>query len=82
MRFKLCIERAVLTAAWAWSAMHCSADTGRPPAPAEPGEASPAPLGFGIEVPFGPMLAIAALIYFLALHRWVDDYFANLAVML
>ena len=61
----------------------------RPPAPAEtkPAQvestpAAPSPLGFGVEVPFGPMLAIATLIYFLALHRWVDDYFANLAVML
>ena len=63
--------------------------TGRPPAPAETksaqvetSPAAPSPLGFGVEVPFGPMLAIAALIYFLALHRWVDDYFANLAVLL
>lgn len=53
-----------------------------PPASAEGGEAPPAPLGFGVHVPFGPMLGIAALLYFLALHRWVDDYFANLAVML
>jgi leader peptidase (prepilin peptidase) / N-methyltransferase len=45
------------------------------------GETPPTPLGFGVQVPFGPMLAIAALIYFLALHRWVDAYFADLAVM-
>lgn len=62
---------------------------GRAPAPVEPappagaGNAAPsAPLGFGVEVPFGPMLAIAALLYFLVLHRWVDAYFANVAVML
>lgn len=52
------------------------------PAPADAGERPPAPLGFGVHVPFGPMLAIAALLYFLALHRWVDAYFADLAVML
>ncbi len=52
------------------------------PAPAEGGATVPSPLGFGVEVPFGPMLAIAALIYFLVLHRWVDAYFANLADML
>jgi hypothetical protein len=33
-------------------------------------------------VPFGPMLAIAACLYFLGLHRWVDDYFAGIAALL
>ncbi|MDE3084434.1 MAG: prepilin peptidase, partial [Verrucomicrobiota bacterium] len=40
-------------------------------------EGQPAALGFGVHVPFGPMLAIAAGIYFLWLHRWVDAYFAE-----
>ncbi|MDI1318692.1 MAG: prepilin peptidase [bacterium] len=73
---------AVVGCVWFAVAVLWRKINGRPPAPAAPGAASPAPLGFGLEVPFGPMLAIAALIYFLALHRWVDDYFANLAVML
>ena len=50
------------------------------PAPVE-GETAPPAIGFGVQVPFGPMLAIAALIYFLALHRWVDAYFSGLTVM-
>ncbi len=37
------------------------------------------PVGFGVQVPFGPMLAAAGLLYFLAVHRWVDAYFARLA---
>jgi leader peptidase (prepilin peptidase)/N-methyltransferase len=32
---------------------------------------------FGALVPFGPMLAVAALIYFLGFHLYVDAYFAN-----
>lgn len=32
---------------------------------------------FGTQVPFGPMLALAALIYFLGFHFYVDAYFAN-----
>lgn len=38
-------------------------------------------IGFGVHVPFGPMLAIAAAIYFLAAHRWVDAYFADFAAL-
>jgi leader peptidase (prepilin peptidase)/N-methyltransferase len=40
------------------------------------------PIGFGVQVPFGPMLAAAGLLYFLVLHRWVDAYFARLAELL
>lgn len=35
---------------------------------------------FGSEVPFGPMLALAGLIYFLGFSRFVDAYFADFAV--
>jgi leader peptidase (prepilin peptidase)/N-methyltransferase len=42
---------------------------------AETPEGEPAELGFGVHVPFGPMLGLAALLYFLGLHRWVDAYF-------
>ena len=48
---------------------------------AETPEGQPAELGFGVHVPFGPMLGVAALIYFFGLHRWVDAYFANLTVL-
>jgi leader peptidase (prepilin peptidase) / N-methyltransferase len=48
---------------------------------AETPEGQPAELGFGVHVPFGPMLGLAALIYFFGLHRWVDAYFASLKVL-
>ncbi len=48
---------------------------------AETPEGQPAELGFGVHVPFGPMLGLAALIYFFGLHRWVDAYFANLSAV-
>ncbi|MFO1450391.1 MAG: prepilin peptidase [Opitutaceae bacterium] len=48
-------------------------------APAETPDGKPADLGFGVHVPFGPMLAVAALLYFLVAHRWVDPYFAQFA---
>jgi len=31
-------------------------------------------VGWGAQFPFGPMLAVAAALYFLALHPWVDRY--------
>jgi leader peptidase (prepilin peptidase)/N-methyltransferase len=37
----------------------------------------PARLGFGVKVPFGPMLAVAGAAYFLALHGPVDAWFAR-----
>ncbi|MDD3181071.1 MAG: prepilin peptidase [Opitutaceae bacterium] len=48
---------------------------------AETPEGRPAGLGFGVHIPFGPMLAIGGLLYFLAVHRWVDAYFASLSVL-
>lgn len=45
-------------------------------------EGQPAPLGFGVHVPFGPMLAIAGAMYFLFFHRWVTEYFAQIGEML
>jgi leader peptidase (prepilin peptidase)/N-methyltransferase len=48
------------------------------PAPkAETPEGAPADLGFGVHVPFGPMLAIAAALYLLVFRPWVDAWFAN-----
>ena len=49
--------------------------------PAETPEGQPAELGLGVHVPFGPMLGVAALIYFFGLHRWVDAYFDGLKVL-
>ena len=34
---------------------------------------------FGAQVPFGPMLAVAGLIYFLGFHIYVDAYLADIA---
>ncbi len=46
----------------------------------EPAPAAPAPpIGFGVHVPFGPMLAAGGLLYFLVAHYWVDAYFAGIA---
>ena len=54
---------------------------GRSPAPAalksETPEGEPAALGFGVQVPFGPMLAIAAVLYFLVFRGFVDAWFAQ-----
>ena len=38
-------------------------------------EGQPTEVGMGAHISFGPMLGIAALVYFLVLHRWVDLYF-------
>lgn len=40
---------------------------------------SRAPIGFGVHVPFGPMLAAGGILYFLVAHVWVDAYFATIA---
>jgi len=54
---------------------------GRPAAAApraETPDGQPAEVGFGVHVPFGPMLAIAGALYFLVLRGPVDAWFANL----
>ena len=33
-------------------------------------------IGLGVEIPFGPYLALAALAYFFGLKRWIDPWFA------
>jgi leader peptidase (prepilin peptidase)/N-methyltransferase len=48
---------------------------------AETADGQPAELGMGVHVPFGPMLGVAALIYFFGVNRWVDAYFAGLQVL-
>ncbi|PTY08606.1 prepilin peptidase [Opitutaceae bacterium EW11] len=47
----------------------------------EEGE-GPKELSFGAHVPFGPMLALAGLLHFLFLHRWVASYFKELSSLL
>jgi leader peptidase (prepilin peptidase)/N-methyltransferase len=48
---------------------------------AGPGPADGGPVGFGMRVPFGPMLAAAAAVYFLGADAWVRDYLSRLAGM-
>jgi leader peptidase (prepilin peptidase)/N-methyltransferase len=73
---------AMLGCAWFLVALLWQQATGRNAGlRAETPEGQPAELGLGVHVPFGPMLGLAALIYFFGLHRWVDAYFANLAAV-
>ena len=39
-------------------------------------------IGWGMEVPFGPFLAVAALLYQLGLDRFVDQYFEQIGIVL
>ena len=63
-----------------WQKVSGQASAAAPPSETPEGE--PAPLGFGMHVPFGPMLAIAGLLYFLFFHRWVAAYFSTLSELL
>jgi leader peptidase (prepilin peptidase) / N-methyltransferase len=45
-------------------------------------EGEAAPLGFGVHVPFGPMLAIAGALYFLFFRPWINGWFAEIATVL
>ena len=47
--------------------------------PSETPEGEAAPLGFGAQVPFGPMLAIAGAVYFLGARDFVLAWVADLA---
>lgn len=47
--------------------------------PSETPEGEQAPLGFGVHVPFGPMLAIAGGLYFILFNRWIDPWLAEFA---
>jgi leader peptidase (prepilin peptidase)/N-methyltransferase len=50
--------------------------------PTETAEGQPAELGFGAQVPFGPMLAISGLAHFLWFHRWTAEYVAQITRLL
>ena len=41
-----------------------------------------APMDLGLQVPFGPMLAIGGLVYFLGFNDYVDAYFEEIAYIL
>jgi leader peptidase (prepilin peptidase)/N-methyltransferase len=66
--------------AWLWQKFSGRAS---PVAPrAETPEGEPAPLGLGVHVPFGPMLAIAGALHFLCFHDWMAAYFAQIGELL
>lgn len=48
---------------------------------AETADGQPAELGIGVQVPFGPMLAVAGLLHFFCFQQWMENYFADLAAM-
>jgi leader peptidase (prepilin peptidase)/N-methyltransferase len=69
---------AVAGSLWTTAAIGWQKLSGRPAAlapRAETPDGQSAPLGFGAHVPFGPMLAVAAAAYLLALHRPVEAWF-------
>jgi leader peptidase (prepilin peptidase)/N-methyltransferase len=73
---------AVVGSVWFAIALLIQSVAGKPSAvapPSETPEGEAAPLGFGMHVPFGPMLAIAAGIYFLFLHTWFDAWFLQVS---
>jgi leader peptidase (prepilin peptidase)/N-methyltransferase len=76
---------AVVGTVWFIIALIWQKISGKPAAiapPSETPEGEEAPLGFGMHVPFGPMLAIAGLLYFLFFHRGVTAYFSTLRELL
>ena len=76
---------AVIGTVWFAVALLWQKISGRP-APVAPKTETPegeaAPLGFGAHVPFGPMLAIAAALYFLFFKPWVTAWFSEIAEVL
>lgn len=46
----------------------------------ESGDEDDEAVAFGSQVPFGPMLAVGGLVYFLGFDRYVDAYFADFVV--
>lgn len=76
---------ALIGTLWFAVAMIWQKLAGRP-APVAPKSETPegetAPLGFGVHVPFGPMLAIAGALYFLFFHPWITAWFAEIASVL
>lgn len=65
--------------AWIWQKLFGKASPVTPRAETPEGE--PTDIGFGAHVPFGPMLAIGALLHLFCFNAWMDDYFAEIAAM-
>jgi leader peptidase (prepilin peptidase)/N-methyltransferase len=76
---------ALIGTVWFAVALLWQKISGRP-APVAPktetAEGEAAPLGFGVHVPFGPMLAIAGALHFLFFHAWIAAWFAEIAAVL
>jgi leader peptidase (prepilin peptidase)/N-methyltransferase len=65
--------------AWLWEKISGRRAAVAPPSETPEGE--PAPLAFGAHVPFGPMLAIAAAIYFLGGRGLFNGWIAEVVVL-
>ncbi|MEX2043917.1 MAG: prepilin peptidase [Opitutus sp.] len=76
---------AIVGTVWFVIALIWQKTTGKPAPvapPSENAEGEPAPLGFGAHVPFGPMLAIAAALYFLFFRDPALRWLADVAILL
>jgi leader peptidase (prepilin peptidase)/N-methyltransferase len=76
---------AVLGCLWVAAALVWQKATGKP-APFTPKLETPEGetaehVGLGVHVSFGPMLGLAALVYYFAAQPWVDAYFASLRML-
>jgi leader peptidase (prepilin peptidase)/N-methyltransferase len=65
--------------AWVWQKVTGRSSPLAPPAETPEGE--PTALAMGAQVPFGPMLAVAAAGFFLAFRGWVAAWFAEMALL-
>ncbi|HVU35051.1 MAG TPA: prepilin peptidase [Opitutaceae bacterium] len=65
--------------AWIWEKVTGRRAAVAPPTETPEGEA--APLALGAHVPFGPMLAIAGVLYFLVFHGWVDAWLGDVTTL-
>lgn len=75
---------AIVGTVWFLVALAWEKTTGRRAAaapPSETPEGEAAPLAFGAHVPFGPMLAIAAALYFLVFREPTLRWFAEISVL-
>lgn len=75
---------AIVGTVWfliAWLVGKVSGQPGLIAPKAETPDGEPTTLGFGAQIPFGPMLAIAAAIYFLGADHWFDAYLADFAML-
>lgn len=64
--------------AWIWQRLSGKKAPIAPRAESSEGEEAEK-LALGVQVPFGPMLAVAGALYFLGGYRWFDAYLADVA---